>query len=205
MMPHVLKPEGEFEPICVLWRKFLPFWVTVLSGILLCIGYLISFRETGATGKIEEILPAAPAGWVVVSVPNPPAFVRKLASLDELTATAINRQHLPLSLVVTATQDAWIEVETDGHRANGRLLRAEETALFEASERIRIMTGNAPGLELRLNGAPVATAGVRRVRTLEFASEGARDLDSADRPQSSEPPVQALAATTRAVAPPRAE
>ena len=44
------------------------------------------------------------------------------------------------------------------------------------------MTGNALGLELRLNGELVAATGAkRRVRTLEFTSEGPRDLNSIQR------------------------
>lgn len=202
--------EREFEPMYVLWQKFLPFWVTVLSGILLCTGYLISEARgasarshgTGATAKGEEILPAAPEGWVVVNLPNPPAFVRGLASPNE---QELDRKHSPLNLAIVAIQDAWLEVEIDGHRINGGLLRAEETVSFEASERIRIMTGNAPGLRLRLNGAPVAIAGIKRVRTLEFTSEAARESDSGYRSRSPEPTVQALAATTLAVASAREE
>jgi hypothetical protein len=77
-----------------------------------------------------------------------------------------------------ATQDAWVEVETDGAITYAKLLRSEQSVSFEASERIRMLTGNAPGLEVRFNGEPVAASNAkRRVRTLEFTSEGLRRAD----------------------------
>jgi len=79
-----------------------------------------------------------------------------------------------------ATQDAWVEVATDGHLIYAKLVRANQTLSFEAFERIRMLTGNAMGLELRFNGKPVdAMAAKGRVRTLEFTTRGSRDLSSA--------------------------
>ena len=85
----------------------------------------------------------------------------------------------PLKLDMLATQDAWVEVATDGQLIYAKLVRANETLSFEASKRIRMLTGNVQGLELRFNGKPVAVIDAKgRVRTIEFTGEGSRDLNS---------------------------
>jgi hypothetical protein len=76
---------------------------------------------------------------------------------------------------MSATEDAWVEVETDGHVTFAKLVRAEQTVSFEATSRIRMSTGNAPALELRFNGEPVRLTSARRVRTIEFTSDGPRE------------------------------
>jgi len=85
----------------------------------------------------------------------------------------------PLKLDMLATQDAWVEVAADGQLIYAKLVRANETVSFEASKRIRMLTGNALGLELRFNGKPVDAINAKgRVRTLEFTAGGPRDLNS---------------------------
>jgi hypothetical protein len=195
--------ESEFEPMVVQRRIFLPFWATVLTGVLLCTAYLIgrapSFalsrsQGTGPTDRGTEILiSTAHERSVVVLLPNPPAPLPDSTSpyQPELATKATGWKHFPLKLDMVATQDAWVEVETDGHVSYKNLVPAGQAFLFEAFERIRMMTGNAPGLELRFNGEPVAATGAkRRVRTIEFTSEGARDLNSGHRSRSLESPAQ---------------
>ena len=75
-----------------------------------------------------------------------------------------------------------MEVETDRQPAYAKLVRVGTALSFEASESIRLMTGNASGLELRLNGEPVIATGAQgRVRTIEFTGEGTRVLKAAVR------------------------
>jgi hypothetical protein len=45
-----------------------------------------------------------------------------------------------------------------------------------------MMTGNAPGLDIRFNGTTVA-AFKHRIRWMEFTKEGARDVSSSVRPE----------------------
>jgi len=119
---------------------------------------------------------------MVFALPAPPVPLPDSASpyLAEVAART------SLKLELSATQDAWVEVETDGHAAFAKLIRAEQTVSFEAVNRIRMVTGNALGLELRFNGAPVRLTSAKRVRTLEFTSEGPREPESSQRAAKSE-------------------
>lgn len=166
MHSRVLITENAgIEPTIVHRRISLSFCATVLAGISLCTLYL--------SGALRE-----PVDQVVIALPNPPAPLSDAASpypADDKSSSEV----LPLKLELIATQDAWVEVDTDGHNKYKNLVRGEETLSFEAFDRIRIMTGNAAGLELRFNGKPVAATGAKsRIRTLEFTNEGILEVNS---------------------------
>jgi hypothetical protein len=128
--------------------------------------------------------------WVVVSVPDPPKLPSDSisASSSDVGPRMSGEGRVPLRLDIIARQDAWVEVETDGTPICKKLIRAEQTESFDATERIRMMTGNAPGLDIRFNGTKVA-AFKRRIRWLEFTKEGARDVSSSVRPEDVKPPT----------------
>jgi hypothetical protein len=184
-------------------RWFCLFGSTVFVGAFLCLGYvaarahwfvpyampgIIRSQSAGTSsdhthsasemGVSMEIMDArSHESWVVISLPDPPSPFPASASqaIPEIVAENRDSRHSPLKLDMVATQDAWVEVETDGNITYAKLLRNEQTLSFEASERIRMSTGNAPGLQVKFNGELVAASDAkRRVRTLEFTSEGLR-------------------------------
>ena len=78
-----------------------------------------------------------------------------------------------LSLLVTATADNWIEVETDGVPSFAKLLRKGQNLTFSASDQIQLLVGNAAGLDARLNGTPIGPFGPSgQKRIVEMTSAG---------------------------------
>src|SRR5262245_53092430 len=177
MIQPMMRAEGrEYEPGTVQRWILLSFCATVLMAVGLCVVYFAGRTSSGSdTSRGAKLV----VSWRMVSLPDPPAPLPASAS-PYLAAGATNaaRTHSPLKLEMTATEDAWVEIETDGRVSFAKLVRAQQMLSFEASERIRMLTGNAPGLELLFNGEPVAAnRAKRRVRTLEFTREGPRDLN----------------------------
>ena len=173
--PAVITEHDEQEPSVLQRRILLSFCATVLTGVTLCAAYL--------TGAFRER--TAPVDMVVIAVPDPPAPVSQTPAVEPKPAASVipveaktGSDILPLQLELIATEDAWVEVDTDGEAKYKRLLRVAEKLSFGASQRIRMMTGNAPGLAVRFNGKPVATGSKGHVRTLEFTSEGVLELNS---------------------------
>src|SRR5262245_11987607 len=160
----------EVELVDIQRRIFLSFCATAFIGFGLGVVYV---------AKRSASLPSRPGpnhGWRTVSVPDPPAPLPHSASPYLSTANQISPR---LKVEMLAIEDAWVEVETGGRVTYAKLVRPAQALSFEASKRIRILTGNAAGLELRFNGEPVVASGAKgRVRTLEFTSGGARDLNS---------------------------
>jgi len=115
-----------------------------------------------------------------MSIPNPPRPLPDNASpyWTLITAETQNEPAAPVSalkLDLVATADAWVEVETDGQPSYAKLVHTGQTLSFEASESIRLATGNAKGLDLRFNGESVTNEGATgRLRTLEFTTAGVR-------------------------------
>ena len=183
--PEVDELELEHAPI--LRKVVLSFFASVFLGVMLCVAYLTQRTMShapqpgvAAAAKVDARKAEAPANWIVVLAPPPPAPLPDSSSpfAAEMAAAAPAPSAAPLKLVMSATEDAWVEVETDGHVTFAKLVRAEQTVSFEAVNRIRMSTGNALGLAIRFNGEPVRLTSARRVRTIEFTSDGPREPEA---------------------------
>jgi hypothetical protein len=164
-IPAELKAPAE-----ELQRWFaLSFCITVSIGLLIGATYIGT--RTGLFPSVTEGIAQAPASsfqptasahsggfvdedgkqWITVSLPDPPSALADSALVIE----------------IEAIEDAWTEVEIDGARKYAKLLPAGQTLTFQAVDRVRVFTGNAPGLYMRFNGDPVPAAR-RRVQAFEF-------------------------------------
>jgi hypothetical protein len=93
-------------------------------------------------------------------------------SQDE--ASAQPRTGAPVQVVLSATEDTWVRVTSDGSHVFSGTLTPEETRTVEGTENIRLRVGNAGGLSVTLNGKPVGPIGPRgQIRELELTPGGA--------------------------------
>ena len=155
-------------------------WWMHFAFFMSCSGVLLPWGNAQSPKARREELHGR-RWWVVIQAPNPPAIPEALMiPRESKLPEAVEAQTAPpIKLEVVAKQDAWVEVETDGSPAYAKLVHADTILSFEASESIRLTSGNAAGLRLRLNGEAVASTSreVRgKVRTVEFDSEGAHYL-----------------------------
>ena len=121
-----------------------------------------------ATDKMES---RAPEGENTTSqrAPNPAAPpVAAVARQDEPAAPAGSR----VELALTATEETWLSVSSDGTPAFSGLLEANQTKTIEGKEFAKLRVGNAAGLEVRLNGKPLGPLGAHgQVRDMAFTSD----------------------------------
>jgi arginine/ornithine N-succinyltransferase beta subunit len=68
---------------------------------------------------------------------------------------------------LTAGEETWISVSTDGKQVYAGLLQPNQTKLLEGSGKVKILIGNAGGLEISLNGKTLGTVGSRGARWSE--------------------------------------
>lgn len=72
-----------------------------------------------------------------------------------------------------AKADAWVSVMADGKPAFSGLLRPNDSREVSGNQLVRVMTGNAGGLEISLNGKPLDPIGPSgQVRTVRLTAEG---------------------------------
>ena len=73
---------------------------------------------------------------------------------------------------LAAREAVWVEVWADGRRVFNNLMNAADSRSFDAQARIRVLLGNAGGMDFEWNGAAVAPVGPRgQVRTVEFGTD----------------------------------
>ena len=82
-------------------------------------------------------------------------------------------QAAPVDLTLKALEDSWISLSADGEPVFSGQLKTAETRSVQAQQRVKLVTGNAGGLEIQLNGKTVEPIGPRgQVRSVEFTPEG---------------------------------
>jgi cytoskeletal protein RodZ len=109
--------------------------------------------------------------------PSPATVPVSLASVSPVAAVPGQEEPAAptgsgLQLHLTATEETWLSISSDGAQVFSGLLEANETKTIEGKEIAKLRVGNAAGLEVRLNGKPLGPLGVHgQVRDLVFTSD----------------------------------
>jgi cytoskeleton protein RodZ len=111
----------------------------------------------------ESATTQAPASPVIGRVSR--ASVSQVTPASAVGTSAGSRVRLDL----TATEETWLSVSSDGTPVFTGLLAANQTKSIESEGDTRLLVGNAAGLEVRLNGKPLGALGAHgQVRVLVF-------------------------------------
>ena len=79
----------------------------------------------------------------------------------------------PVQVILTAHEATWVQVSVDGRAAFVGILHPNDTRSIAADDQVRILTGNAGGLDISLNGKPLDPIGpTGQVRTVRLTAEG---------------------------------
>lgn len=91
---------------------------------------------------------------------------------------------IPVQVVITAHQAAWVQVSADGKNAFTGTLQPDESKEISATEQVKLVAGNAGGLTVSLNGKtldPIGTNG--QVKVLRLTAGGPEFLVKAPTPE----------------------
>ncbi len=80
-----------------------------------------------------------------------------------------------VQVVISASEASWVSITVDGKMKFTGILQPDDHQNFNADEKVRVVTGNAGGLDIRLNGKkidPLGTKGQRR--TVDLTPAGAQ-------------------------------
>jgi len=79
----------------------------------------------------------------------------------------------PVQVILTAREVAWVQVSADGRTAFVGTLHPNDKREIAADAQVKILTGNAGGLDISLNGKPLEPIGPSgQVRTVRLTAEG---------------------------------
>lgn len=128
---------------------------------------------------IEEKHPIAPSPPVPVTTPVPP-----LTPSPPVTATTSVPEKKPFSLQLKAVEETWVSLQVDDQPEKEMTFKPGEGISVQASNRIRMILGNAGGLDLVFNGKPLEKFGkAGEVLTLIFTSQGV-EVKHPEKPKS---------------------
>ncbi|MGO4880915.1 MAG: helix-turn-helix domain-containing protein [Bryobacteraceae bacterium] len=118
-----------------------------------------------------------------VSTPQPPSGAP--AAQAEPTNPAA-----PIQISLASTEDVWVHVWADGQSAMVGTLQPNGAKAFSAENGVKILIGNAGGLQLTVNGKPAGELGPRgQVRTVEITSAGVHILAPPPKPAPAPEPL----------------
>jgi len=146
-------------------------------------------RPAPEKAAVEEE-PAAPTPPIaaVTSVPREKPVIKGKESVVPSSPVASSTsipEKKPLSLQLKALEETWVRLDVDDQSGRGMTLKPGEDISVQASNRIRMILGNAGGLDLTLNGKKLEKFGKSgEVLTLIFTSKG-MEINRPEKPNPS--------------------
>ncbi len=112
----------------------------------------------------------------VTSEPAPVAVVEPVPALASTPSS-------PVEVVLTAKEKTWVSITADGKSQFVGDMQLNEKRTVQAQERVKLIAGNAGGLDVQLNGKPVDAIGPKgQVRVVEFTSAGTHVVPRTPKP-----------------------
>ncbi len=144
-------------------------WVVI--ALLFCGGvYYVMNRDTG-TAKAQQTITPRQLEKPVESAPAPQPDDAPAAKTPAVAPPGTG----PVQVVLSASEPTWISVAADGKSAYIGVLKPNEKKEISAAEKVKVVAGNAGGLEISLNGKPLDPVGPRgQVRVVELTQAGAQ-------------------------------
>lgn len=136
----------------------------------------VSAAPPSAPALQPEEPPSSPAGFTASpATPGPDSRTGAASAAQSSTAASASPPNqfasvtrtagarADLTLQVAATEQAWVAVSTDGKTAFQRILNPREFKTLRAKESFDVVTGNAQGIILTLNGETLNPLGGHNV------------------------------------------
>jgi archaellum component FlaC len=125
-----------------LWKRLI--FVALAAGMPLAGWWSYTHR-----GKIDAFRDPGPPSAIKARIPEP--------ALTE--APKASEAAPKVSIVVTAKEQIWLEAEADNNKVFAKVLLLNQTKSFDASQQIKIVTGNVAGTSVSYNGNEIGPLG----------------------------------------------
>jgi len=156
----ILRTEPPKPKLKVLWNTK-QTWV--VGGVIVASLIIFYFFFPYSSNPPIEPVPEKP----VVEEKKP------LTPSPSVTATTSVPEKKPFFLQLKAVGETWVSLQVDGQPVQEMTLKPGEGISVQASNRIRVILGNAGGLDLILDGKPLEKFGKSgEVLTLIFTPQG---------------------------------
>ena len=101
-------------------------------------------------------------------------MVRGAPAIQTSAALAGNpAEAAPVRVGLSADEKTWVSISSDGKNVFANSLEAHQTKTIEAASKVRLLVGNAGGVEISLYGKPIGPIGPRgQIRIVELTPAG---------------------------------
>ena len=135
----------------------------VVGGVIVASFILFYFFSPYSSKPLIEPIPEKP----IIEEKSPVAPSPPVATTHSVP------EKKPFSLQLKAVEETWVSLQVEGQSEKEMTFKPGEGISIQASNQIRIIIGNAGGLELILNGKPLDKFGKSgEVVTLTITSQG---------------------------------
>ena len=145
-------------------------WLAAAAAVLMLIGGYTLFRyserlpsfspgpdATDDPGESESLTTPAPTARPEGNPTAPAATVRAATAPPSPRRPFADTEDLILQVAVT--EESWVAIDADGATVLSRLMAPEEIRTFRSRESFEVITGNASGIILTLNGETLGPLG----------------------------------------------
>ena len=150
-------------------------------GVIMACALIYNWWQSPSAAKVPtarvQPVAAAPPIAIPAATPAPisaapaPTAPEPTASVSQPAPTPADAAHVRVGL--SADETTWVSISSDGKNVFAQALEPHETKIVEASSKIRLLVGNAGGVEISLNGKPIGPIGPRgQVRIIELTPAG---------------------------------
>jgi hypothetical protein len=85
--------------------------------------------------------------------------------------------------VLNASEQSWVSITVDGKLVFSGILQPNDRREINAEEKVKVVAGNAGGIDISLNGKNIDSLGPKgQVRTVELTRAGAQVVSRTPKP-----------------------
>ena len=165
--PPAPTSSAEPEPTVATGDSFL-----ALTTVTTPVSQGVSHSTTASAGSVEPMLDET------VVIPAPPTASRDLVLSTERLPRVYGESNLGTRIVLRAVQDSWVQVrDRQDALLLTRVLRSGDTYYVPSQGGLTLLTGNAGGIVIEVDGVAVAPLGPIGAVRRQIALDPARLLD----------------------------
>jgi len=143
----------------ILWKRK---HLLMIGGVIVASLIALYFFLYLSKPAVESISVKPKTEEILISPPSP-----------QPTSTTSIAEEKPLSLQIKAVEKTWMRIQVDGQPEQEMILKPGEGGFHQGLKQIRLLVGNAGGLDLVFNGRPLERFGKSgEVITLTFTLQG---------------------------------
>jgi cytoskeleton protein RodZ len=170
---QIAEVEQRSKPLAhVPTRVAATLLFVVLAG---CSGlFALWNRAQEASDPALHVVQAAAPMTQTASPPQAPVATAAVPeqAASPVASAPVSGEAGTIAVALAATEKTWVSVSSKGKTVYTGMLDADQTKNFALAENAKLVTGNAAGLDVRMNGRPLGPLGARgQVRLVLFSQD----------------------------------